>query len=94
MFCIGEGRFKCVSGYIAVRYSIVMLLFFAESLLSLECVNMYTVEVKRGVKCIPGIESTIAGEHATIGTITKWKAFTDERKILLLITYIMILCAK
>ena len=62
---------------------------FAESLFSLECVNIYTVEVKRGVKCIPGIESTIAGEHAAIGTITKWKALTDGRKILFLIIYII-----
>ena len=67
---------------------------FAGGLLSLECVNIYTVEVKRRVKCIPGIVSTIAGEYATIVTITKWKALTDERKILLLITYIIILCAK
>ena len=49
-----------------------MLLFNAESLLSLECVNIYTDEVVYGVMCIirhPGMKS---GEHTTIAAITKY----------------------
>ena len=52
-----------------------MLLFDAESLLSLECVNIYTDEVVYGVMCIirhPGMKSTISGGHTTIAAITKY----------------------
>ena len=52
-----------------------MLLFDAESLLSLECINIYTDEVVYGVMCIirhPGMKSTISGEHTTIEAITKY----------------------
>ena len=61
-----------------------MLLFDAESLLSLECINIYSDEVVYGVMCIirhPGMKSTISGEHTTIESNNKiqWKALLDER---------------